>query len=95
MGGAVRVEDRDREIVAIGHLDRCDNERVFRREKFVTALISAGDFVEHAMPYESVQNPSQGGDRSEGFGAIATRVDDLQTLLAFRKSGGEPFAITG
>ena len=84
MRGIVRVEDRDREIVAIGDFNRADDEDVLRAEKLVPTLVPAGDFVKYAMPDEAMENFSQRRNRGKRLRAVTARVDDLQAIARFR-----------
>jgi hypothetical protein len=109
VGGIVRIEDRNREIIAIHDLDRTDDERIFRRKEFMAALVPRGNLVKYTMMHESAQNLPQGGDRGKCFRAVSARVDDLQAVgfrslqKLGRKVGGEalhesleePFAFAG
>jgi hypothetical protein len=109
--GILRVENGDRQIVAIDDLDRADHERILRGKELMTALVSRGDFVEHAMAHEASKDLAQGRYRSQRLGSVPTRIDDLQALAAgplgevvVRRLGGrealyvkdeEPFALAG
>ena len=96
MRGIVRVEDRDRQVVAIDDFDRSDDEGVLRGEELVPAPVPRRNFVENAVSDESAENLPKGRNRGQRFRAIAARVDDFQgvdacpssKLIRARRGGG-------
>ncbi len=82
MRGIMRVEDRDRQIIAIDDFDGSDDERILGGKELVTALVTRRNLIENAMMDETAQDLPKGGDRGERFGPITARVDDLQAGVA-------------
>jgi len=94
MGGIVRVEDRNRQIVTIDDFDRAHDEGVLRRKEFMTALVTRGNLVEYTMTDEAAQDFAKRRNRSQRFGPVPARVDDLQALVASPLFGVRPPALS-
>src|SRR5579883_2004404 len=77
MGGIVRIEDRNRQIVTIDDLDRSNDEGVLCGKELMTALVAARDFVKHAVRDKPVEYFAERGNRRQGLRPIPARVNDL------------------
>ena len=74
----VRVEDRDREVIAVCDFDRTHDERILRRKELMTALVPRTHLVKNAVGYEAVEDLAEGGNRRQRLRAIAAGINDLQ-----------------